>query len=477
MFLDARQELVDLNRSADLVIVGSGHTGMLLAQELADVANVLIVESGGFGADDETDALNAGDVIGLPYPLASTRTRQFGGSSNLWAGFCTPFDRNDFEPRSWVPFSGWPFSADELAPFMERAALQLNLSCNMFDARQAANDGGCALPQEILGRASIWRFGAPTMRINQSGLARAMHENVSVLLNATVVEIIVDAARSEARRLLIRTLTGRQGSITAKQIVLACGGIETARLLLNSDRQMAGGLGNCHDVVGRFFMEHPHQHVATFAVDKEKDLAGLVSRLQSGRGDEIMFNLGISPQEQEDLRILNARAHIYRTPTMGDDEAPQLGVFAEQAPNPASKIILTNRRDALGMRRIALDWQLTDVDWRTFEETGVVLGAALEAAELGCRLPVRWSRRDGASILHSNHHLGTARMAIDPTLGVVDADARLHGIDNLYIMSGAIFPTVSWANPTLTLLALTLRLAKHLKAKFIPPELQAGSNT
>lgn len=477
MILDARHELVDLDRSADLVIVGSGHVGVLLAEELADTANILVVESGGFGMDGETEALNTGDVIGLPYPLASTRTRQFGGSSNLWAGYCAPFDRHDFEPRSWVPFSGWPFPADELAPFAKRAALQLNLSGPMFNAQEAASEGGIALPQAVLERASLWRFGAPTMRINQLVLTPVMHENVSVLLNATVVEITVDATGTKARQLVVRTLDGRQGSIMAKQIVLACGGIETARLLLNSDSQMVGGLGNRHDVVGRFFMEHPHQQVASFAIDKEKNLAGFVTRAQSGRGDEIMFNLGISPQEQQDRRILNARAHIYRTPTMSDDEAPRLGLFAEQAPNPASRVILTDRRDALGMRQIALDWQLTNLDWRTFEETGAVLGAALEASQLGCRLPLQSPQRNDASILHSNHHLGTTRMSTDPALGVVDANARLHGIDNLYIMGGGVFPTVSWANPTLTLLALALRLAEHLKAKFMPSRLKAGSNT
>ncbi len=468
MILDARQDLVNLNRSADLVIVGSGHVGMQLAEELADAANILVVESGGFGADDDTEALNAGDVIGLPYPLASTRTRRFGGSSHLWAGYCAPFDWQDFETRSWVPFSGWPFPAGELAPFVERAALRLNLSRPTFDAREVAAEEGVALPRELLERASLWRFGAPTMRIDQSDYAPVMHENVSILINATVAEIEVDAAGSEARGLVVRTLDGRQGSITGKQIVLACGGIETARLLLNSDVQMAGGLGNHHDVVGRFFMEHPHQQVASFSLDAGKDLAGLLTRLRSCRGDEIMFNLGISSQEQENRRILNARAHIYRTPTMSDEESPRLGLFAEQAPNPASRVILTNCRDALGMRRIALDWRLTDLDWRTFEETGAVLGAALEAARFGRRRQMRSPRRDDTSILHSNHHLGTTRMAADPELGVVDANARLHGIDNLYIMSGGIFPTVSWANPTLTLLALTLRLAEHLKIKLAP---------
>ncbi|MCT4334404.1 GMC oxidoreductase [Paracoccus sp. YLB-12] len=477
MILDARQDLVNLNRSADLVIVGSGHVGMRLAEELADAANILIVESGGFGADDDTEALNAGDVIGLPYPLTSTRTRQFGGSSHLWAGYCAPFDRQDFEPRSWVPFSGWPFPASELDPFVERAALRLNLSRPAFGAREVATEEGVALPREILERASLWRFGAPTMRIDQSVQALVMHENVSVLINATAAEIAVDATGSEARRLVIRTLNGRQGSITAKQIVLACGGIETARLLLNSDAQMAGGLGNRHDIVGRFFMEHPHQQVASFSLDAEKDLAGWITRLRSGWGDEIMFNLGISSKEQEDHRILNARAHIYRTPAMSDEESPLLGLFAEQAPNPASRVILIDCRDALGMRRIALDWRLTDLDWRTFEETGTVLGAALEAARFGRRRQLRSLRRDNTSILHSNHHLGTTRMAANPELGVVDANARLHGLENLYIMSGGIFPTVSWANPTLTLLALTLRLAEHLKTKFASSQPKAGSNT
>lgn len=440
------------------------------------MANILIIESGGFGQDAQTEALNLGDSVGIPYPLTTTRTRQFGGSSNIWAGYCAPFDRHDFEVRAWVPLSGWPFSADELAPFEAKAAALLNVAEPVFSAREAAAGAGVAVPHELLGRASIWRFGAPTMRIDRAGLAPVVHKNLTILLNATVVEIMVDSTGSEARRLAVRTIDGREGIIEAKQIVVACGGIETARLLLNSDRQIAGGLGNHHDLVGRHFMEHPHQRIATINIEREHGLAGFVSRAASGRGDEIMFNLGLSADEQRDRKILNARAHIYRTPTMTDDEAPRLGLFAEQAPNPASRLRLTDRYDALGMRRIVLDWQLTELDWRTFEETGEVLAAALRSAKVGSRVHLQAVPRDQASILHSNHHLGTTRMAAEPALGVVDANARVHGMENLYLMGGGVFPTVSWANPTLTLMALSLRLAEHLKAKFAAFPSETGSD-
>jgi len=475
LILDARNDGIGLDRSVDLVIVGSGPVGALLADTLADVAEILVVESGGLAAEAATEDLNVGAVIGLPYPLLATRTRQLGGSSTLWAGYCAPFDPHDFEPRPWVPMSGWPFPAEEIARFASDVAQQLTLSCPIFDASEVADAAAIGLPASVREHAGLWRFGAVKMRHGVEDARWGRHETLSVLLHATIVDILLDRSGSAADHVVVRTLNGREGVIRAKQIVLACGGIETARLLLNSDRQITAGIGNLNGLVGRCFMEHPHQEVAAFAVDRTKDLTGFLHRLQSGYGDEILFNLGLSPQEQAQRHLLNARAHFYHTPAMSEGDPPRLGLFAEQSPNPASRILLTDHRDALGLRRIALDWNLTELDWRSFAESGAALGRLLEANGYGHRRSLDRPPQDRSSILHSNHHLGTTRMACDPDLGVVDSDARIHGLENLYIMGGGVFPTVSWANPTFTLLALTLRLAEHLRHKFTPPPPQHES--
>jgi choline dehydrogenase-like flavoprotein len=115
------------------------------------------------------------------------------------------------------------------------------------------------------------------------------------------------------------------------------------------------------------------------------------------------------------------------------------------------------------MRRVCLDWQLTDLDWRTFQRTAGIL--AIEFERLGIArmaFPIDSSARSSEPVLHSNHHLGTTRMASSKDDGVVNEHCQTHDLNNLYIIGGGVFPTVSWANPTFTLIALTFRLVDHL---------------
>jgi choline dehydrogenase-like flavoprotein len=142
-----------------------------------------------------------------------------------------------------------------------------------------------------------------------------------------------------------------------------------------------------------------------------------------------------------------------------------LDVHAEQLPNPDSRITLAQPRDRFGVHLPRIDWRYLPEDIRTVRGTLALIGGALEA---GGHATLAWDPagveadmlRDGA---YGGHHLGTARMSETPRTGVVDADCRVHGVENLFIAGGAVFPTSGQANPTLTILALALRLADHLK--------------
>jgi choline dehydrogenase-like flavoprotein len=154
-----------------------------------------------------------------------------------------------------------------------------------------------------------------------------------------------------------------------------------------------------------------------------------------------------------------------------------LSVRAEQAPNPASRVRLTDERDALGMPKLALDWRFSELDKRTLRVVAEQLGADLAAAGAGRVEVEEWLRDDavpwktdpliGNHPIGGFHHMGTTRMANDPRRGVVDADCRVHGVENLFIAGSSVFPTSGWANPTLTILALALRLADHLQTKVL----------
>ncbi len=142
----------------------------------------------------------------------------------------------------------------------------------------------------------------------------------------------------------------------------------------------------------------------------------------------------------------------------------------EQTPNPDSRTVLTAEQDRFGLKRIALDWRLSELDKLSLRRSQELIGA-----EFG-RLGVARLRIDDWVLAEDNnwpddlqggyHHMGTARMSGDPKQGVVDRDCRVHGIDNLYVAGSAVFPTSGWVNPTLTIVALALRLADHLKKRF-----------
>jgi choline dehydrogenase-like flavoprotein len=131
----------------------------------------------------------------------------------------------------------------------------------------------------------------------------------------------------------------------------------------------------------------------------------------------------------------------------------------EQAPNPDSRVLLADDKDALGMQRLRIDWRSTELDMRSAEQAAAVIGRSLAASNVG-----RVLRDEAATPLATGgHHLGTTRMATGPDRGVVDENCRVHGVANLYVASGSVFPTCSYANPTLTVVALALRLADHLQ--------------
>jgi choline dehydrogenase-like flavoprotein len=287
---------------------------------------------------------------------------------------------------------------------------------------------------------------------------------LTTLINAHVVDIRVDAEHSQVTEVVVRTLNGREGRIAADVFVLACGGIETPRLLLNANTQVRHGLGNGKDIVGRFFMDHPHFSVPNLTVQDESLFKGWLQRGSYDDHQQFLFCVGLAAQKQKDMQILNARAHVYRTPSMNKDELSKVGIFLEQAPNPKSRIVLANSVDALGSRRVRLDWQINELDWKTYEQTASILSEEFQRSGAS---PARSSHfqpdRTCTSILHTGHQLGTTRMSETSADGVVDPNCRVHGLSNLYILGGSTFPTGGWANPTFTVMALAHRLADYLR--------------
>ena len=515
MLTDARS--LDDNRriDTDLAIIGAGPAGISLARRLANRrTQVCLIESGGLSLEAETQDLYQGETPGIEYPISTSRLRYFGGTSGHWGGYCRPLDPIDFEQRDWIPLSGWPLTRAALAPYWEAASEAVEVAPARYeDADYWAQATGEPMVEWRAGRFStrFFQFSPPT-RFGERYRAELEHAaNIRVLLHSNLTRISLIPSARAVSFLQLQTLNGRRHQVHAKRYVLATGGIENARLLLLSNDVMPNGIGNQHDMVGRCFMEHPH--LGGFADIVIADLNRLprIYReriLVDGRTARVCYipdadflrrerllsasftmsvidSFGPTPRTEADPAIIGQRTMLAAArPFLTDRPAADInrhtdqsaghkgngpgvrmgiGCACEQAPNPDSRVTLSDETDALGLRRSRLDWRLTEQDRRSLLANVHALARELGATGIGRmrpRLPNdgQWEPR----VSGGSHHMGTTRMSDDPKRGVVDRDCRVHGIDNLYIAGSSVFPTSGSANPTLNILALTYRLADHL---------------
>jgi choline dehydrogenase-like flavoprotein len=512
----------------DLCLIGAGAAGITLAMQFVGTrTNVVLLEGGGLSMETDSQALYDAENVGLARrPMIRSRLRMLGGTTNHWSGRCSPFDALDFEKRDWVPHSGWPIARNDLEPYYATAQLLVEIGPPTYDPLVWQDDKHrfpAFQPERMV--TQILQLSEPATHFGEryrEDLAKA--DNVRVLLNANTLGIDSNAAATNASGLRLATLSGVRASVRAKAIVVACGGLESPRVLLLSNDVVSGGLGNQHDLVGRFFMEHPHILTGNlFATDTGSWHHGLSERFVKN-GTLIQPVIATSPIAQREQGMLGYSANfetpvdqsagypayrhirdsiasrrlpdhlgrdIWDVVTDLDDVAR--GMFRatpddpyhppydlsrpirfytrlEQCPNPDSRVKLIGEKDALGLNRIALDWQLTDLDKRSLRRSQELIGAEFGRLGVGRFKLDDWLLADDNSWpedLHGgHHHMGTCRMSDDPKQGVVDRDCRVHGFDNLYVAGSAVYPTTGYVNPTLTVVALALRLADHLKTKF-----------
>jgi choline dehydrogenase-like flavoprotein len=489
VFLDARGVDDGAALECEVCIIGAGAAGIAIARELAGGdARVVVLESGGFRTDQETQRLYEGEVVGHAYtPLAQARVRAFGGSTGHWQGWCRPLDETEMDERPWVPHSGWPLTRSDLDPFYRRAQRLCQLGPYEYSPAFWGRVSGAAplAVQDPRLEPIVYQFSPPTQFgvVYREDLRRAA--NVRTLLHANATQLTRRGDGGSIERAEVKTLSGRSFGVRPRHVVLATGGIENARLLL------ASNVGNDNDLVGRYFAEHPHASAALLALPRglvENSFHTLTeTRLGSVRGG--WATTAALEQQRRILRFSATLDRIEDDPFAPDGDAEQdvhefgedvaavassldgrgehdlysMFMRAEQAPNPASRVTLGDEPDALGTPKVRLDWRLTDLDRRSVREALKAIAVAVGTARLG-RLYTRPVADEGfwPGVFGGSHHMGTTRMHRDPREGVVDADCCVHGVENLYVAGSSVFPNAGYANPTLTIVALSLRLAGHL---------------
>ncbi len=529
----------------DLCIVGAGVAGLTLAWALRDSGlEICLLETGGEQPELATNRLSRGDITGYPYfPLDMARARALGGSSHLWdyevaPGICRirlrPLDPIDFERRAAIPFSGWPFGYETLAPYYRQAQAFFGLTDRPYTA-EAWTSPTCrpllSERSEVL-RTALFQFGEPSQFYRVYGPALLADSKITVCLHAHVLELLTNETGEAVVGVRVARPDRSELTVRARCVVLAAGGLENARLLLLSNRACPNGLGNAYDRVGRFFMEHLHFLSGLF-VPAER---ALISRLGFYRlhvqddtwimgklalQEEVIRREGLCnycvalwPTDRlelprrnnpllwggfEALRVLReairhrtwpedlprqllrlardlprlvpwATTRLLALERKGTNEAHRPVAFvlhhmAEQVPNPESRVRLSRRRDAFGQPRLELHWQISRQDVDSLLRAQQLIAQELNRQGWGTVHVETLRRIPPEGITGGFHHMGTTRMHASPREGVVDPNGRVHGVKNLYVAGSSVFPTAGFANPTLTIVALTLRLADHLKTR------------
>lgn len=505
--------------SVDLCIIGAGAAGITIAAEfLKTSTRVLLIESGSFALDGPTQALYDVENSGISRsPMITQRLRMFGGTTNHWDGRCAMLDPIDFESRPWVPNSGWPISHAAVAAFYPRAHDVCDLPSTLQNEEAARTIGLPAMPSRATSIAfQTWQQSPPTRFGTKYRAPLENAGNVSVLLNANVTRIVLSADRARVSHVELTTLDGRRGRASAPRFVLACGGIENPRILLASLRQQLRPEST--DIIGRYFMEHLRTKYTAAPVGDDYLFRTLLHEYRTPKG-RFLGGLRIPEFVQRQLKIGNVGVMSYteggeNSPTnsavriasqlskgkvpenLGTDVLSVLSdinsilvnvrrrfllpggdsiekalvavvVESEQAPNPDSRITLASETDALGMPKANVHWRLSESDLLTTRSAVKTFAEQLAAYfNVRIRIPEWLSSPLGdweVQYRDVAHHMGTTRMSSDPSQGVVDTNCAMHAVPNLFIAGSSVFPTGGHVNPTLTIVALALRLADHLK--------------
>ena len=499
-FIDARTLDAAAVLEPDLAIIGGGPAGISLALALAGTKlDILLLESGGMNFDSQNQKMYAGSLGEQSYiALDAGRLRFLGGGTNHWGGWCRPMDEIDFEARSWIPHSGWPISRKALEPYYLRAQALVEAGPWIYDQKGDAENAsrGSVLPLGKGGLYTSW-FQFSKMRGDvlptqfgkryEADLKRAA--NITPLLQANITAIRLSPDAKTVERLDVATLdshggAGKRFTVKPRFVVLAAGGMENARLLLASNDVMKTGVGNHNGLVGRFFADNPIPRDVATLVSFAGPLApfygsnqilddGAIMRATFAptpafcRSAQVAGSLSTIEQPVE-LNDTGKAAVITTALALGVDasnaKAYSLGCGMELLPDPDRRLTLTGEKDALGLPRLKLEMRIADEDFARYRRTLVEMGRQLLASRTGMLRIDKKNRDDWMKTMDwGHHHVGTTRMHADPKQGVVNADSQVHGLGNLYVAGSSVFPTYGASNPTMNLLALTLRLADHLK--------------
>lgn len=489
-------------------VVGSGPAGAFLAVSLAELGhNVLIIETGKNEPNIEMGESISSTSVEGGASLRFGFSKQLGGTSNLWAGRVAPLEIADFKE--------WPISFQDLLPFYTKAAdiMDIPFKQTWFDSTSSFNeDTGLlkklASPKSYLEEKKFIWTSPPFRTAQYLRNAKRKFKNLRIMEGLHADKLIQQ--NDEIISLITRSEENSKILIKAEYYVLAAGGLETPRILLNSKSKSKLGIGNKFDRVGKNLQTHPKANIGLLTLkeriktshplfsDQRKSLINLRSGIgltaatlpkannlnhyvqlspatefhlqnafESAKNSKIVSGMLflsnarlVSYILHGGLRIFNALGRI-----SGLQQRAKIFVvrgFFDQHPSLENKLELSKENDRFGIPKIDITWSLQPEDKNSIIRFLNLFKEAVEQNNLGeLDLSIKEDGSWPVVGIHS-HFIGTTGMGINPETSVVDPNCKVHEASNLFISGPSVFTTGGYANPFFTTAALSLRIADHL---------------
>jgi hypothetical protein len=507
-----KNQIHDISYPFDYTIIGAGVAGILLAVKLSEKnKSVLIIESGHFEEDEKRQELNQVEHTGKVVENAiNGRKRAIGGTSIAWGGQSLPFSPLDFEEKEWVKESGWAINYADLKPYYPLANRFLGV--DELDYEDAIFKRLKYKKLHFEEDTFYQHFSKWSPQPNlKKRYNQQLKKGVTVIYNAVLTKIELDS-HGNAVKILITNFNEKQAHISVKNVLLATGGIETNRILLSNNHHEKNGIGNHSGWLGKCFMEHPCIEIATL---NHPDLYKLQSVFNTHVYNQRKYSirLSLTALAQKKYQLLNGSVLIEFRKFSSDADNPYTGLInlknprqlialskliknyksyflslkalftkqfvyknkalpiialmIEQEPTVESRIELSDEKDIFGVPKAKINWIISPKTWETINAIAQFLKQEFDCLSLGevtIYPHISPKNKDWASHLtDANHHIGGTRMSKTPETGVVNNHLSVWGHDNIYVCSTSVFPTGSHSNPTLTLMALCLRLVDYLE--------------
>ena len=520
MIVDLEKAETASEYQCSIVLVGAGAVGTVMAAHLARKGfKVLLLEGGGMHLEERSQAIftNARSTGFKLEGLHSGRFRLLGGTTNFWGGQLVRFDPIVFEDRPWIQSARWPFGRAVLDYYYDKALDLLGMSnCERDDLR--VWDALRATPPQFDENIELFLtrwLGTPNLARHFSN--DLLGSNIEVLLHANVVGLEVNEEGNRVSRVHVRTFGGRDITVTAGDVVLACGTFEIIRLLLLPDRNGRELPWSKNPWLGRGYLDHLATTAGEVVPINREAFRGIFENIFIN-GYKYNPKLKLTEEAQRDYRLVGvAGEFIYRTSyeehartikaflrAIQDGRLPEnclelprhiaslwrvalplafryfrmnrsfhpssasilFRVTSEQIASKESRVRLRTERDALDVPMIDVNWNIEGSEIESIAYFAEKVRDSLKNRGLAeIRLEPALTAREKVYLSEPDdtyHQMGGARIGRDETDGVVDANLRVYGVKNLYVAGAVVMPSSGFPNCTFTAIALAIRLCDHL---------------